>query len=46
MKSNIIEFWNLDTWKNTNAIKAGNIVASANNNVQNKILKILKPITK
>ena len=34
------------TWKNTNAIKAGNIIASANISVQNKILKILKPITK
>ena len=36
----------VSTWKNTDAVKAGNIVASANNNVQNKILKILKPITK
>ena len=36
----------VSTWKNTNAVRAGNIVASANNNVQNKILKILKPITK
>ena len=34
------------TWKNTNAIKAGNIIASANISVQNKILKILKPVTK
>ena len=36
----------VSTWKNTDAVKAGNIVASANNNVQNKILKILKPIVK
>jgi len=36
----------VSTWKNTDAVKAGNIVASANNNVQSKILKILKPITK
>ena len=36
----------VSTWKNIDAVKAGNIVASANNNVQNKILKILKPITK
>ena len=36
----------VSTWKNTDAIKAGNIVASANNTVQRKILKILKPITK
>ena len=34
------------TWKNTNAIKAGNIIASANISIQNKILKILKPATK
>ena len=36
----------VSTWKNTDAIKAGNIIASANISVQNKILKILKPITK
>ena len=36
----------VSTWKNTDAVKAGNIVASANNNVQSKILKILKPIPK
>ena len=34
------------TWKNTDAIKAGNIVASANVNIQNKILKLLKPVSK
>ncbi len=36
----------VSTWKNTNAAKAGNIVASANTGIQNKILKILKPISK
>ena len=36
----------VSTWKNTNAAKAGNIVASANTVIQNKILKILKPISK
>ena len=36
----------VSTWKNTNAVKGGNIVASANKGIQNKILKILKPISK
>jgi len=36
----------VSTWKNTNAAKGGNIVASANRDIQNKILKILKPISK
>ena len=36
----------VSTWKNTNAVKGGNIVASANTGIQNKILKILKPISK
>ena len=36
----------VSTWKNTNAAKGGNIVASANIGIQNKILKILKPISK
>ncbi len=36
----------VSTWKNTNAAKGGNIVASANTGIQNKILKILKPISK
>ena len=36
----------VSTWKNTNAAKGGNIVASANKGIQNKILKILKPISK
>ena len=38
--------WIVSTWKNADAVKAGNIVASANKGVQNKILKILKPVTK
>ena len=36
----------VSTWKNTKAVKGGNIVASANRSIQNKILKILKPISK
>ena len=34
------------TWNNNNPIKAGNIIASANKNIHNKVLKILKPISK
>ncbi len=34
------------TWNNDNAIKAGNIICSANKNLHNELLKILKPITK
>ena len=34
------------TWKNDNAKKAGNIVCSANKNLHNKILKILRPVSK
>ena len=34
------------TWKNDNPKKAGNIVCSANNKIHNKILKILKPVSK
>ena len=34
------------TWKNTDAIKAGNIVSSANKSIHSKILKMLKPVTK
>ena len=36
----------VSTWKNQDASKAGNIVASANSKIQNKILKILKPLAK
>jgi len=34
------------TWGNQNPIKAGNIVCSANKTIHNKILKILKPVSK
>ena len=36
----------VSTWKNQDASKAGNIVASANLKIQSKILKILKPVTR
>ena len=36
----------VSTWKNYDAIKAGNIVASANKSIHNKILKMIKPVTK
>ena len=34
------------TWKNDNPKKAGNIVCSANKKIHNKIIKILKPVSK
>ena len=34
------------TWSNGNAVKAGNILVSANRNIHNRILKILKPVFK
>jgi len=34
------------TWKNTDAIKAGNILVSANRSIHNKMLKLLKPVSK
>ena len=34
------------TWSNDNAVKAGNILVSTNRNIHNKILKILKPVSK
>ena len=34
------------TWKNDDAKKAGNIICSANKILHNKILKILKPVSK
>ena len=34
----------MSTWKNEDAIKAGNILVSANNSIHNKILKLLKPV--
>ena len=36
----------VSTWNNNDAIKAGNIVSSANLEIQNKILKLLKPVAK
>ena len=32
------------TWKNDNAVKAGDILVSANKSLHNKLLKILKPV--
>ena len=34
----------ISTWKNEDAVKAGNIIVSANNSIHNKILKLLKPV--
>ena len=34
------------TWKNDKAIKAGNIICSANKTLHSKMLKILKPVSK
>ena len=34
------------TWKNEDAIKAGNIICSSNKSIHNKVLKILKPVSK
>ena len=36
----------VSTWKNQDASKAGNIIASANLKIQSKILKILEPVAK
>ena len=36
----------VSNWKNESAVKAGNILASANISMHNKFLKILKPISK
>jgi histidinol phosphatase-like enzyme (inositol monophosphatase family) len=33
-------------WSNDNAIKAGNIICSSNKSIHNKLLKILKPVSK
>ena len=35
----------ISTWKNDNAIKAGNIICSSNKKLHNKMLKILKPVS-
>ena len=34
------------TWKNNDAKKAGNIICSANKSLHNKMIKILKPVSK
>ncbi|MDB3888059.1 inositol monophosphatase [Candidatus Pelagibacter sp.] len=34
------------TWNNNNAINAGNIICSSNKIIHNKLLKILKPVSK
>ena len=34
------------TWNNNNAVKAGNILCSSNKSIHNKLLKILKPVSK
>ena len=34
------------TWNNDNAAKAGNILCSSNKSIHNKLLKILKPVSK
>jgi len=36
----------ITTWNNDNAIKAGNIICSSNKSIHNKLLKILKPVSK
>lgn len=36
----------VSTWKNENAVKAGNILVTSNKTVHNKLIKILKPISK
>ena len=36
----------ISTWDNKNAINAGNILVSANQSIHNKMLKLLKPISK
>ena len=36
----------VSTWNNDDSIKAGNIIASANKSIHNKVLKILNPVSK
>ena len=36
----------VSTWKNENAVKGGNILVTSNKTVHNKLIKILKPISK
>ena len=34
----------VSTWDNKSAVKAGNIICSANSNIHNQLIKILKPV--
>ena len=36
----------VSTWKNQDPTKAGNIICAPNKNLHNRIVKILKPVTK
>ena len=36
----------ISTWKNEDAVKAGNILLSSNNTIHGKMLKLLKPALK
>ena len=36
----------VSTWNNQSPVKAGNIICSSNKSIHNKILKILKPVSK
>ena len=36
----------INTWNNSNATKAGNILVSSNKTIHNKFLKLLKPVSK
>ena len=36
----------ITTWKNQDAIKAGNIICSANKKIHKRIIRILKPVAK
>ena len=36
----------VSTWKNESAVKAGNILVTTNKSIHNKLLKILKPVSK
>ena len=36
----------ISTWDNKNAIKAGNILVSANKSIHKRMLKLLKPVLK
>ena len=35
----------INTWRNEEAIKGGNIICSSNKNIHNKVLKILRPVS-